>query len=369
MALAASIFLVIFMLSSTTAFAAPLSTLVSAPYTGHVHLTNLLSASGCGTRVSEPELWDFHVGTGKGGGVTDGSAGSCGKVGLAPFGNYSESNAAGGFDALIRLPTVPIGATSIAANLSGGYTISMLVRDGGLAANCPTSPYLVNYTSWGWNYGGLGAYNSSVYFNGSWSNVSYGVGSVPSPFKLNASTSYYHYTFNGTYGSCEAATVVNSGVEGELHFGRASRFNTTTFGAWEVSDFAIAIVNRTFHGYYLSYAWNTGSSYETNSSGYLNEDIPTSFEFYSYSSGAGSYSTTSPLGASTSTGFSNLTNLSRSSISFHAPFTSLTKLTLAVTFYFAAVAWVTGWAHGFAKFQVNAGTKGDKIGISSIGIW
>lgn len=349
------------------------------PFKAHATLQNQTSYSQCTPNASRANASLRHLKfisrTGKLSAVESGSARTCGKPPL-----LYETNAAviGAFEPLkVRIPTVPAGTTNVSVNLDGYLSAFLGATDGGVSNNCTESPYLwhYNYTLWEWNltsgvYGS--AYEYIRDYNGYWSNYTYHLSQIPSPFHLNKTTFYYAYNYSFYESECFVESYIDWSFEPWLvnvsSGGWTYYSNLSGTNAPYSHELAVEVENITEFDTYDYYEWygptNSSISFPVHNQSFNNSNS----EIYD----GGSCGTYYSFCNNSSLGTNNTQVLSRN-VSFNG-----TSFWWTGTFYpsdqyfayfdisFSSGAANLGFSHGLADFRLNDATAGRGISFSNI---
>jgi hypothetical protein len=381
------------MVGSATAASASVVT-VHPAYHGVVAPFNSVSAQGCATTAKIVKKANFHLHTGIGAIDFNGKAGNCGAKLPKGFTFYDDASAAGGFEAVIKLPSISANAQNVSANLAGKYSWTATVSTGGSSIACPSGLdlYVYNYTSWEWGYNAStftfanSAYSTIdyQYYGGTWYsyNSSYNVASVPSPFYLNNTTYYDHYSFSEVYssGTCDASVSGSTYSYVEVCDTTTGSCYTAEGGAGAYDAFwGMSVSNSTFwepahssnywdgptnYGYNYSYAAYNGN---TSGTSWYNENIFYTSPYYNYTSGTNATATSMTMsGSNVLTGQSRYLNLSAQS--YVPAFVPTDHYFLIYYIDTSMYATNSNWHHGSASFAFNGATLGNGIKLASITI-
>jgi len=380
------------MVGSATAATSAVVT-VHPAYHGVVAPFNSVSAQGCATTAKIIKKANFHLHTGLGAIDFSGKAGNCGSKLPKGFTFYDDASAAGGFEAVIKLPSISANAQNVSLNLAGKYSWTASVTTGSPSIACPSAlnVYVDNYTEWQWGYNATlfsfasYAYNQTdyQYYGGVWHsyNSSYNLASVPSPFYLNNTTAYDHYGFSEVYssGTCDASVSGSTYSYTEVCDTTVGTCYTAYGGAGAYDQFFdVQVSNSTFwepastsnywygpsnYGYNYSYAAYNGN---TSGTSWYNENIFYSSPYYNYTSGSNASARSMTMsGSNVLTGQSRYYNITAQGGPSFVPTDKYYLIYYIDTSMYATNA---NWHHGLASFAFNGATLGNGIKLASITI-
>jgi len=351
------------------AAAASANTTVSPAYKGLVAPENEIYADGCashGKIVSKPT---FHLKTGIGGGQATGKAGNCGKKLPKGFTFYSEAGADVGFEALIKLPSIPASTSNVSANLGGKYTVSASTSTGSHSFSCPSSisEIIVNDTEWEWNSFSSYAYNDTEYDNGVWYNYSYNTASIPSPFNFNSTTYYYSFSETYYYSTVECYSEVFGDTDMYADLCDVTTDICSSYSGTDASyftEFEVEVTNYTDYSLTgdTETEWDQGTWYNYSSGAY--NDNNTGSTIFNYQ--CSPCTSTSSHGLNTTQSYTSVTPLTGESFWFLGTFNPHDHYYVEFNFYYYVTALNENWVKGSSSFGLNAATLGNGIKLTSI---
>lgn len=262
------------------------STLVSPPYHGGWTHSKTVGSAGCRSHATVPVPWRFNLSSGAATGSSRGQAGSCPGGGVHTASGVSGSDVFASVSAVLGLPRFHTTVGNVTVDVGGGANLWASATDGGTTrCTVPTETIYYSDTEWEWNYSPATqryahwAENYSYEIDGTWSNYSHHLASVPSPFPRTNTTYYSHDAYFAVYRSCYAliqATVVADVVLEDLTTG-VSYFPSSLSSPGLVAE--VGVLRSTYYGWSNSSYWDGPANASSTS--------PTSWSYGNVSLAAG----------------------------------------------------------------------------------